>query len=443
MAILGESIRPASYWPKTERTITKSTIVNVNMKEGILEKGIKRLEWARIHMKVLRDLGRRLKERNSFKGIRVGMALHVEAKTGILALALKDAGAEVRLASCNPLSTDDSVASALREHFGLNTYAKKWETRDEYYENLNHVLDLKPDFLIDDGGDLISLVHTKRKELLSGVKGANEETTTGIIRLRAMAEHGDLGFPVISINDAHMKYLFDNRYGTGQSAIDGLITSTNLLIAGKKFVVAGYGWCGRGIARRARGMGANVIVTEVDPVKAIEAKLEGFDVMPMIEAAKIADIIVSATGCKDVIAKPHIPLLRDGCILANSGHFDNEISKEALLEMSSSKRRVREFVDEYVLKNGRRVYLLGEGRLINLVAGQGHPVEIMDTSFSLQALALEFLSKNYNKLEKKVYNVPRDIEEEIARTRLQVMGMRIDELSESQREYLGGWREGT
>ncbi|MFQ5909098.1 MAG: adenosylhomocysteinase [Thermoplasmata archaeon] len=413
------------------------------MADEDLLKGVRRLEWARTHMGLLREVRRKLKKERVFEGLRVGMALHVEAKTGILALTIREAGAKVRLASCNPLSTDDSVSLALKEEFGLEVFARKWESREEYYGNLNSVLDLEPDFLIDDGGDLIFLVHTERKELLDSVKGANEETTTGIIRLRAMASSGDLMFPVISINDAHMKYLFDNRYGTGQSTMDGIMTSTNLLIAGKRFVVAGYGWCGRGIAMRARGMGAHVIVTEVDAVRAVEAKMDGFQVMPMMEAAGNADFIVSATGCKDVFTSEHIDAVKDGCILANAGHFDNEISKDALVKASKGIEKVREFVDRYDLSNGKSVYLLGEGRLINLVAGQGHPVEIMDMSFSLQALALRYLSQNHQSLENRVYDVAREIDEEVANMKLETLGVRIDKLTESQRRYLTDWTSGT
>lgn len=413
------------------------------MSSNLVEKGIKRLEWAREHMKVLRKVRKDLLKKNSLRGLKIGMALHVEAKTGILALTLRELGAEVRLASCNPLSTDDSVAAALREHFELPTYARKGETREEYYSNLNSVLDLRPEIIIDDGCDLISLIHTKRKGLLDVVKGANEETTTGIIRLRAMEESGALRFPVISVNDAQMKYLFDNRYGTGQSTIDGLISSTNLLIAGKKVVVAGYGWCGRGIAMRVRGMGGNVTVTEVNPVRAIEAMLDGFTVRPMARAIREADFVVSATGCKDVVTEKHLRSAKDGCVLANSGHFDNEISKDALSKLSRRKRKVREFVEEYRLEDGRKLYLLGEGRLINLVAGQGHPVEIMDMSFSIQTLCAEYIADNYHKLENRVYDVPKEIDERVAKEKLGVLGVRIDRLTPEQRSYLSGWAEGT
>ncbi len=417
--------------------------MDVAMSKDQLDTGIKRLEWARKHMRVLENIRKDLIKKKTFKGVSIGMALHVEAKTGQLALALKEAGADVRLASCNPLSTDDSVSIALNKKHGLRTYAKKGETKKEYYSNLNSVLDHNPEIIIDDGGDLIAMVHTKRKELLDVVKGANEETTTGVIRLRAMERGGALKFPVIDVNDAQMKHFFDNRYGTGQSTIDGIMSATNLLLAGKKVVIAGYGWCGRGIATKVDGMGGNVTVTEVDPVKAIEAKLDGFSVKPMIDAIKDTDFVITATGCKDVVTERHIKAAKDGCIFANSGHFDNEISKPALKKLSKRKREVREFVEEFSLKNGRKVYLLGEGRLINLVAGQGHPVEIMDMSFSIQALSAEYLMKNSKKLENKVYNVPESVDRRIAGIAMGHMGIEIDKLSKEQKEYISGWTEGT
>jgi adenosylhomocysteinase len=394
-------------------------------------------------MKVLAEIRRQMVKERPLDGLKIGMALHVEAKTGMLAVALAEAGAKIRLASCNPLSTDDSVSLALREHYGLEVFAKKWETTEEYYGNLNSVLDLEPDFLIDDGADLIAMVHTERKNLLSIVKGANEETTTGVVRLRSMAEHDQLKFPIISVNDAHMKYLFDNRYGTGQSTFDGWMTATNLLIAGKKLVVAGYGWCGRGIAMRARGLGALVIVTEVDPVRAIEATMDGFEVMPMAEAVKEADIIISATGCKDVIRREHLVAIKDGCVLGNSGHFDNEISKRSLEECAGKPRKVREFIDEYQLPNGRKAYLLCEGRLMNLAAGQGHPVEIMDMSFSIQALSVMHLARHHLEMKPGVYNVPAEIDNQVALLKLKTMGTSIDTLTKEQAKYIAGWQEGT
>jgi adenosylhomocysteinase len=411
--------------------------------KDLLRKGVNRIEWAKTHMKVLGKVRERMVKEKAFEGLKVGMALHTEAKTAVLALTIQEAGAEVRLTSCNPLSTDDSVALALNEEYCLETYAKKGQTTKDYYDSLNKVLDLKPDYVIDDGADLIFLIHTKRKELLTKVKGANEETTTGIMRLRSMAQDGALKFPVISVNDAYMKYLFDNRYGTGQSTMDGLMNSTNLLVAGKSFVVAGYGWCGKGIAMRAKGLGADVTVCEVDPVKAIEARLDGFAVMPMTEAAKRADFIVTATGCKDVVTARDLQTMKDKCVLANAGHFDNEISKRALEKMSKKRRRVREYVEEYALKNGKRVYLLADGRLVNLAAGQGHPVEIMDMSFAIQALCLEYLDFSTQMLEPEVYDVPDHIDELVARLKLETMGIKIDKLSKEQQAYIRGWKEGT
>jgi len=411
--------------------------------DQLVKQGSLRLHWAETHMPVLMDIRKRFIDEQPLAGLRVGMALHTEAKTGMLAVTLADAGAKVRLASCNPLSTDDSVAAALREEYGLEVYAKKWESSDEYYANLNAVMDMTPDFIIDDGADLIAMAHTTRKEKLSNVKAANEETTTGVVRLRAMANDGALKFPVLDVNDAKMKFLFDNRYGTGQSAFDGFMNATNLVIAGKRLVVAGYGWCGKGVAMRAKGLGAVVIVSEVDPVKALEAAMDGFQVMPMIEAAKQADILITVTGCKDIITKEHIAVLKDGCVMGNVGHFDNEISKPDLEAASVSVERVRDFVDEYRMKDGRSLYLIAEGRLMNLAAGQGHPAEIMDMSFSTQALGIVHMTRHYKEMENKVYNVPYEIDAEIAALKLKSMGIRIDSLTETQQKYITGWEEGT
>ena len=409
----------------------------------LADQGARRIEWARDHMPVLGTIREDLKRKKTLRGLRIGMALHVEAKTGVLALSLREAGAKVRLASCNPLSTDDSVATALAEVHGLDVYARKWQSTEEYYENLQKVLDLKPDLVIDDGADLVFLLHTKRKDLLRGVRGGNEETTTGVIRLRAMEKDGSLRFPIIDVNDANMKHLFDNRYGTGQSTLDGLMNATNLLIAGKTFVIAGYGWTGRGIAMRARGMGARVVVTEVDPVKAIEASMDGFEVLPMRQAARIAEFIVSATGVKDIVTAVHFLSLKDGVVLANAGHFNNEISKTDLEREAKGKRRVREFVDEYQIAGGKRVYLVAEGRLVNIAAGQGHPVEIMDMSFAIQAGAAGYLAERAAGLKPRVYPVPPDLDLLVARLKLKSMGIRIDRLTKAQRDYLGSWREGT
>ena len=411
--------------------------------EDLAAKGVDRIEWARAHMAVLSAARVELVRKRTLREMRIGMALHTEAKTAVLALTLKEAGARVRLASCNPLSTDDSVSQALNKKYDLETFARKHESTEEYYENLNKVLDLKPQIIVDDGGDLILLLHTDRKELLDGVIGADEETTTGINRLKAMAADGKLRFPVIDVNDAKMKHFFDKRYGTSQSTFDGIMTATNLLIAGRKFVVAGYGWCGRGIAMRARGMGARVVITEVDPVKAIEAHLDGFEVTPMAKAVNDADFVVSATGCKDVVSRKQIPSLKDGVVLANAGHFDNEISKRDLHKMSKSMRQVRDSVEEYTLKDGRRAYLLAEGRLVNLAAGQGHPVEIMDMSFSIQALCVSHIAEHRGELKPGVHPVPPEIDEKVARVRLATWGLELDLLTADQKRYLSSWSEGT
>ena len=406
----------------------------MNMEEGKLK-----LEWAREHMPVLKEVRHRFMQEKPFDEVKIGMALHVEAKTGVLAMTLAEGGAKVRLASCNPLSTDDDVVAALRDA-GMEVYARKWESREEYYENLYQVLEMKPDIIIDDGGDLTTLLHTEYRDM--EVWGGNEETTTGVIRLRNMERRGILRFPMFDVNDAKMKHLFDNRYGTGQSTLDGIMTATNLVIAGKTVVVAGYGWCGRGIAMRMRGMGADVIVTEIDPVKAIEARMDGFRVMKMLDAMVQADFVVTATGMKDVIREEHFLVAKDGCIFANAGHFDNEVSREDLEKIAESKRKVRRYVDEYVV-NGKKLYLLGEGRLINLAAGQGHPAEIMDMSFAIQALTAEYIAKNHETLETKVYPVPRDIDDMVARLKLRAMGIEIDELNEVQKRYAEEWKEGT
>ncbi len=393
-------------------------------------------------MPVLSSVASAIKERGKLKGARIAMALHVEAKTACLAIALRDAGAEVRLASCNPMSTDDSVALALNEKYGLETYARKGEEREEYYNNLNSVLDVKPGILVDDGADIITLVHSKRRELLSGVIGANEETTTGVVRLRAMEKDGKLLFPVIAVNDSYMKYLFDNRYGTGQSTLDGIMNATNLLFAGKRTVVAGYGWCGRGIANRVRGMGSLVTVTEIDPVKAVEANMDGFDVSTMESAIENADFVITATGCRDVVTYQHMLKAKDGCVLANSGHFNLEIDVEELRKNARAVQ-VREYVEEYRLDNGRRIYLLADGRLVNLVSGQGHPAEIMDLSFSLQARGAEYLVVNRGKLGRGVHVMPREVDVELAELKLRSLGVNIDSLTEKQKEYLSSWSEGT
>ncbi|MDO5852770.1 MAG: adenosylhomocysteinase [Thermoplasmata archaeon] len=411
--------------------------------DDLAKKGSLRLHWAEEHMPVLMDIRKRFIDEQPLAGLKVGMALHTEAKTGMLAVTLADAGAKIRLASCNPLSTDDSVAAALREEYGLDVYAKKWETDKEYYNNLNTVLNMAPDYIIDDGADLIAMVHTSRKDVLGNVKAANEETTTGVQRLKAMANDGALKFPVLDVNDAKMKFMFDNRYGTGQSTFDGWMNATNLIIAGKRLVVAGYGWCGKGVAMRAKGLGASVIVTEVDPIKAIEAKMDGFEVMPMVKAAEIADIIITVTGCKDIVNADVLKVMKSGCVMGNVGHFDNEISKTALDEITVAKERVRDFIDEYKTRDGRRLYLIAEGRLMNLGAGQGHPAEIMDMSFATQALGLVYMVNNHDRMDNDVRAVPAEIDEEIARIKLRSMGVEIDSLTDAQVSYITGWEEGT
>ncbi len=410
---------------------------------SLLERGVRRLEWARDHMPVLAGVRERLIREGTLEGVRVGMALHVEAKTGMLALSLEEAGAQVRLASCNPLSTDDSVSLALREHFGLATYACRGETEEDYYSHLNSVLDLAPQVAVDDGGDLVTLLHTTRSDLLDGVWGGCEETTTGIVRLKAMEKDGALKYPVIDVNDAQMKHLFDNRYGTGQSTLEGIMVGTNLLLAGRRMVVAGYGWCGRGIAMRAKGMGARVTVTEVDPVRAIEALLDGMDVAPMDEAITSADFLVTVTGCSGVVRPEHFRVAKDGIVVANAGHFDIELDLAGLADIAEEQRQVRDDVTRYVLADGRRIDVLAQGRLVNLAVGQGHPVEIMDMSFAIQALSVEHIVKNRDTLAPGVHPVPRAIDEMVAWASLEANGVDVDRLTDAQCTYLASWKEGT
>ncbi|AAB99397.1 TPA: adenosylhomocysteinase [Methanocaldococcus jannaschii] len=408
---------------------------------NLWKEGERKIQWAKQHMPVLNLIRERFKEEKPFKGITIGMALHLEAKTAVLAETLMEGGAEIAITGCNPLSTQDDVAAACAKK-GMHVYAWRGETVEEYYENLNKVLDHKPDIVIDDGCDLIFLLHTKRTELLDNIMGGCEETTTGIIRLKAMEKEGALKFPVMDVNDAYTKHLFDNRYGTGQSALDGILRATNLLIAGKTVVVAGYGWCGRGVAMRAKGLGAEVVVTEVNPIRALEARMDGFRVMKMEKAAEIGDIFITTTGCKDVIRKEHILKMRNGAILANAGHFDNEINKKHLEELAKSIKEVRNCVTEYDLGN-KKIYLLGEGRLVNLACADGHPCEVMDMSFANQALAAEYILKNHEKLEPRVYNIPYEQDLMIASLKLKAMGIEIDELTKEQKKYLEDWREGT
>jgi adenosylhomocysteinase len=410
---------------------------------GLAEKGRLRMQWAAREMPVLDLLEQRFSKERPLAGIRVSACLHVTSETANLMRVLQAGGADVVLTASNPLSTQDDVAATLVAHHEMPVYAIKGEDNATYYAHIKAALDHKPHITMDDGADLVSTLHKERRELLEGVLGGTEETTTGVIRLRAMAADGELLFPVVAVNDAMTKHLFDNRYGTGQSTLDGVTRATNVLIAGKNFVVAGYGWCSRGIAMRAKGLGANVIVTEVDPLKALEAVMDGFRVMPMLEAAPLGDIFVTSTGDINVLDAPHFQCMKSGAILANSGHFNVEINLPALEKMSSETRRVREFLDEYTLVDGRRIYLAAEGRLVNLAAAEGHPSSVMDMSFANQALAASYLVENHGSLQHAVYSVPEAIDHEIARLKLAAMGVRIDTLTPQQDQYLNQWRMGT
>jgi adenosylhomocysteinase len=405
--------------------------------------GKKRIEWANQSMKVLQIIRKEFIKNQPLKGIRVSACLHVTAETANLMIALRDGGADVALCASNPLSTQDDVAASLVRDYNVPVFAIKGEDNDSYYSHIMAALDHKPQITMDDGADLVSVLHTKRTAELDNVIGGTEETTTGVIRLRAMAKEGVLRYPIVAVNDADTKHLFDNRYGTGQSTIDGIIRATNFLLAGSKFVVAGYGWCGRGLASRARGAGAEVIITEVDPTKALEAVMDGFRVMSMEEAAKLGDVFCTVTGNKNVLGKQHFALMKDGAIISNSGHFNVEIDIPALEKLSSSKRTTRTFVDEYTMKDGRRINLLGEGRLINLAAAEGHPASVMDMSFANQALCLEYMVKNHASLENKVYTVPVELDKRVAKLKLESMGIKIDRLTPEQEEYLASWSEGT
>ncbi|HDJ04722.1 MAG TPA: adenosylhomocysteinase [Candidatus Bathyarchaeota archaeon] len=407
----------------------------------LAEKGRLQIEWASAHMPVLNQIMERFSREKPLEGVKIGACLHVTKETGVLVEVLKAGGAEVALCGSNPLSTQDEVAAALAE-MGVHVYAWRGESQDEYYWCVNRVIDHEPMVTLDDGADLVTTIHKERVEALEGVKGGTEETTTGVIRLRAMSRQGALKYPIIAVNDAYTKYLFDNRYGTGQSTIDGIVRSTNILLAGKRFVVCGYGWCGRGIALRARGMGANVVVTEVNPLRALEAVMDGFTVMPLSEAAEIGDIFVTATGNINVIRGEHMLKMKDGAIIANSGHFNVEISLPDLKKLSEKKRTIRPNLEEHTLKDGKRLYLLAEGRLVNLAAAEGHPSEVMDMSFSNQALCVEHIVKN-PRLPPAVYNVPKEIDELVAKLKLKGMNIEIDEMSEEQKRYVSSWEKGT
>ena len=417
---------------------------NFDIKDkSLAEGGRRRIKWAEREMPVLRSIVQRFVKERPFEGIRMAACLHVTTETANLMTTLQAGGADVILVASNPLSTQDDVAASLVMHNEIPVHAIKGEDNATYYKHINSAIDHKPHITMDDGADLVSTLHKDRRDLLDNVIGGTEETTTGVIRLRAMAADGALAFPVIAVNDAMTKHLFDNRYGTGQSTMDGIIRATNILMAGKTFVVGGYGWCARGLAMRARGMGANVIVTEIDPLKALEAVMDGFRVMPMIEAAPIGDVFCTLTGDLNVLDKHHFEAMKDGAIISNSGHFNVEINIPALEEMADEKIKVRPMIDQYVLSDGRRLNLLAEGRLVNLAAAEGHPSSVMDMSFANQALSAEYMIKNADKLEKKVYPVPEDIDAEIAKIKLDNMGIKIDELTEEQIEYLNSWKLGT
>jgi len=410
---------------------------------ALAPEGVRRIAWADRQMPVLAAIRERFEAEQPLSGYRISACLHVTTETANLARTLKAGGADVVLCASNPLSTQDDVAAALVDEFDVSVFAIKGEDNDTYYQHIEAAVDHKPQLTMDDGADVIGVLHSHRREQLGDIIAGTEETTTGVIRLKALEADGALGFPIIAVNEAKTKHLFDNRYGTGQSTIDGIIRATNILLAGKRFVVAGYGWVGKGVSMRAKGLGAHVIVTEVDPVRALEAAMDGFEVMSMAEAAEIGDIFCTATGDKSVITREHITRMKDGAILANTGHFNVEIEIPALRQLASEVREAREFVEEFVLEDGRRVYLLGDGRLINLAAAEGHPALVMDMSFANQALAAEYAVEHAAELERRVYPVPEEIDNEIARLKLETMGISIDRLTEEQAKYLASWSEGT
>jgi adenosylhomocysteinase len=410
---------------------------------GLAEQGALRIEWAENEMPVLRLIRQRFEQQKPLRGIRIAACLHVTTETANLMRTLQAGGAEIALCASNPLSTQDDVAAALVKYDGIAVYAIKGEDKQTYYRHIHQVLDTKPQLTMDDGCDLVSTLHTERREQLDGVVGGTEETTTGVIRLRAMAKEGVLRYPIIAVNDAYTKHLFDNRYGTGQSTIDAILRATNLLLAGRKFVVIGYGWCGRGVATRARGMGAHVIICEVDPLKALEALMDGFEVMPLSQAAAVGDIFVTVTGNLHVLREEHFRAMKSGAIVANSGHFNVEIDIPALERMARAKRTIRPFVEEYTLPDGRRLYLLGEGRLVNLAAAEGHPAAVMDMSFANQALSVEYIVNHQGKLPREVFPVPREIDAQVAQLKLQALGVQIDTLTPEQQAYLESWEMGT
>jgi adenosylhomocysteinase len=410
---------------------------------SLAEEGKRKIQWANQHMPVLQLIRKQFIKEQPLKGIRMSACLHVTSETANLAITLRDGGADVVLCASNPLSTQDDVAACLVKDYGIPTFAIKGEDNATYYAHLNAALEHHPQVTMDDGADLVTQLLTKRPDLLKGVIGGTEETTTGVIRLRAMVKDGTLKYPIIAVNDALTKHMFDNRYGTGQSSIDGILRATNLLIAGLHFVVSGYGWCGKGVAMRAKGHGADVIITEISPTRALEAVMDGFRVMPMSEAAKIGDVFVTVTGNKSILAHEHFEKMKDGAVIANSGHFNVEIDIPALEKLASAKKTVRPFVEEFAMKDGRKIYLLGEGRLINLAAAEGHPASVMDMSFANQALASEYMVKNASQLKPQVYSVPEPIDRHIAKLKLESMGIQLDKLTPDQEQYLSSWSEGT
>jgi adenosylhomocysteinase len=423
--------------------MTTETVGHDVKEMRLAEEGVRRIEWAAREMPVVAAIRERFAKERPLNGVRIGACLHVTTETANLMLALRDGGAQIALCASNPLSTQDDVAAALVAEYGIATYAIKGEDNDTYYRHIDAVLDTRPQITMDDGADLVARLHKDRTDLLEHVIGGTEETTTGVIRLRALAAEGRLRYPIVAVNEANTKHMFDNRYGTGQSTLDGITRATNILWAGKNVVTAGYGWCGRGVATRARGMGAQVIVTEVDPLKALEAVMDGFRVMPMAEAAKIGDFFITLTGDINVIDRQHMETMKDGAIVANSGHFNDEINLVALAAMAEGRREVRPFVEEFRLGDGKKIFVLGEGRLINLAAAEGHPAAVMDMSFANQALCTEYVVNNEKKLEREVYAVPHEIDAEIAKLKLASMGIQIDVLTEEQQKYLGSWESGT
>lgn len=410
---------------------------------SLADEGLRLIEWSEMDMPVLKQIRERFREEKPLKGVKIGACLHITTETANLAKTLKEGGAEIYLCASNPLSTKDEVAAALVKYFEIPVFAIRGEDKDTYYSHIKAILEREPNITIDDGADLVTTLHKDKSKKIEKVWGGTEETTTGVIRLKAMSNQGLLKYPIIAINDALTKHLFDNRYGTGQSTIDGILRTTNRLLAGSNFVIAGFGWCGKGLAMRARGMGAKVIITEVDPLKALEAVMEGYIVMPMNKAAEIGDFFCTVTGNKSIIRKEHFLKMKDGAIVANSGHFDVEINLEDLKSISTQVRKIRKEVEEYTLINGKKIYVLCQGRLVNLAGAEGHPSGVMDMSFANQALCIEYIVKNHHKLDKKVYPVPEEIDREVARLKLKAMGIQIDFLTPEQEKYLSSWEEGT